>query len=223
MRHLICAILAMPFPAFAAELPDMRESCTPLYTVQKQACIVENVWRCDGEEEGEENVLFVNETIFPDYIDTKFYNEEYEQVAPLTSRWKRKIKRKGAFAMSDFLADGQDMLFEGGQLDLLGDGYPLPVQIEGEMRLTGEQVTLSGDMFERAETKLVGRVGPLKYLKSGDAYFDRETRTIFGGAFSHGVPPNLMTVESHPVEIIRAGEDGFMAEAGVYGCAGANG
>ena len=181
--------------------------------------MVENVWRCEGDD----GVLFVNEITFPDHIDTKFYDEDYEQVAPLTKKWKRKIAQKGGFAIQDFLTDGKDMMFEGGQLDILGDGHPLTIQVEGEMRLTGEDVEISGDTYAKAETRLVGRIGPLKYLKNGDAYIDSQTRTIFNGAFSHGVPPNLTTVNSHPVAVIREGDTGFMTKTALHGCNEASG
>ncbi len=212
------ACLAVLFPVCvvaqeAAELVP-RDSCDALYTVQKRACVVETVWRCETGG----GVFFANETIYANAVDTRIYTEDYEQIAPLTKKWKRKARKKDGFALSDLLTDGQDKLLEGGELDILGDGLVMPVQAEGAMRLTGEDVVLSGITLTRAEAKTVGRVGPLKYLKTADIYIDRDTGTMFTGAFSHGVPPNLVSVEAHPVEVIRPGEDGFMAEAAIHEC-----
>ncbi len=217
-----CAALAAPFSVLAEEraAPVSRDDCTPLYTVQKKLCSVENVWRCDTSG----GTIFINEAFGPDgHRTATYYNEDYFQIAQDPPTRQVQENAGDPFSLSALLENGSDKIDERGKYDLLADGTPMKFRVQGQARLMGETVEISDKQIERAEVQLLGRVGELKYLMTSETYIDRETGTMFGGTISYGPPLSQTRIETDPVSLIREGEDGFMAEIGVHDCDGASG
>jgi len=205
----------------AGQLPT---SCTPILTVQKHACALENFYRCDGSEG---IGVFIANFNKEGQKMSEAYTQDFEFVwvlHPVDEAGMVAIPDKGpAFSLKRLLETGRETVsrFLVLQMPYLPQ-KEIPFSVD--VTLTGETTVIDGTEL------LVGRqVGVItigapfgSYHVEGEVLISPRDNLLIEGQYTirAGDKATPKDNDQRIVRLIREGEAGFMATEPQYDCGG---
>lgn len=221
MRTVFAIATALaPFAASADENAQLvpREHCTPLYTVQKRGCVAEHVLRCETPE----RVLYRNEYIEDGALtDVTFSDNDYEFV----DEWNAEglafilemVENRDPFSLSDLRETGVDAFDQTALVDMQVVA-PREATVLGDARMTGETLSFDGHVVEEVAVRATVDLATMEFWLEGTSYVDRETGTMFDGAYIMSVDGFDEELPGAPVKVMREGDRGFMHNITLFDC-----
>jgi hypothetical protein len=194
-------------------------ACTPALTVQKNGCVVETLYSCDGSS-GAASLILHHED--GGYGSIEGYPEDglLAYTGPLDgSYWFQMLETFDGLDQDALRADGIDTFRQ--ELSFQAAGSPPQVAVfEGTMFLIGETVEFSGIEFDVGRTDysfvMGDEEGTVRHLST--FYLNPDYPFILTGN-NEQIAGGETTVTDHtPVQISRAGEPGFESRSPLFDC-----
>ena len=220
MLRLLFIALLLPVPAFAQVKPQLftRDQCTPLYTVQKRGCVAEHVLRCETDD----GVVFRNENVEDgELTDVYFSDFDFEFLDAWSSDGSEfvveMVDNRDPFSLSNIRENGADVFDQTALVDMQ-IVEPREATIIGDARMTGETLEIEGAVLDEVQVRATMDLSTIEMWIEGRSYIDRETGTLFDGAYDVTVDGRVDEQPGEPVRILREGDRGFMLDITLFGC-----
>lgn len=221
MRPLAPLLLVLAAPALAqtgqTRTFQVPAGCTAYLTVQSSACSVSHHFTCDGDPEGWQRRVDMDEggIAYAGAIDRETQWMESQHFLSGHVETLRPNPDDPA-SFSTLLATGRDTF------DFWTDSPQIgPTHFVGEDRLTGETAVIDGVTLDRTEFDMVASdaQGQEVWRTSGAEYVSRDWRMFLSGAGTTTLPTGeTYGDEDRPVDFILPGEPGFLAATPRHGC-----
>lgn len=211
VKYLVGILAICAGPAVAFQPPT---GCTGVVTVQYPNCVVEHIWRCEQDAEGEQWMgMFGEDGPFQiRRVDREFQWLETYRGRPLRTELMQPNPPEPA-SLSELLTTGEDLYDFNVEFDGIVTRY------QGYDRLTGETVVIDGVELLRTEYSYQAMDMDGNVLRSilGNQYVSDEFRTFFFGTSVNAQTPDQVD-DMSPQTFARPGDDGFMATRPTLGC-----
>lgn len=203
-------------PAAAQMSFALPAGCEAYVTVQKRACTVSHLFRCDGDPEGHQRRVDLNESglTYMGVIDAETqWIESFQGSSGETTTLAANPTDPASF--TDLLASGRD----GMDFQTQSDMYGLTRYV-GEDRLTGVMVDIDGVTLQQTAFDMVvtDQAGEEVWRITGNEYIHPKWRTFLSGVRTFTTPDDAVTEDGTPMEFIFPGEDGFLSSLPHYEC-----
>jgi hypothetical protein len=213
-------LIFLPFAATADESGQLvpREACQPLYTVQKRGCVAEHVLRCDLPD----GVIYRNEVVENgELTDVSFSDADYEYL----DEWNadglrfilRMVENRDPFSLSALRETGSDVFDQTALVDMQIVA-PREALVVGDARVAEDPVELDGRLIDPVRVRATMDLSTMEMWFEGTSYIDRETGTMFDGAYVMSFAGYDEDLPGEPVRILREGDRGFMMNITLFGC-----
>jgi hypothetical protein len=224
LRHVFCgALLALAGTPVAAQQADARlfevpEGCSAFLTVQSRSCIVSHHWTCEGDPDGTQwRVALDDEGAFSlSFTDAEF-------------RWLRSWSLRGGgtdtliepeedpASLTELFETGVDsMIFSIREESALGT---FQRDYTGFDRLTGETVIVDGHELHVTEFAYEYSTPEGARRTRGNQFVHEGWRMFFGGLETVTLPSGESFEANYsPMEFAEPGEDGFLTLQPLYDC-----
>lgn len=222
MRRALLLVLAAP--AAAQDAPPVEDArtfqvpagCAAYLTVQEASCTVEHLFTCEGDPEGWQRRVEMDEggVALATVIDRETQWIESDHFAAGFSE-RLAPSNPDPASLDALLATGLDTY------DFSTDSPEYGrTRYVGEDRLTGETVTIDGVALERTAFSIVATDAADKRLwrAEGSQFVSRDWRTFLGGTERVVTADGVEELDSTPVEFIEPGEPGFLSVSPKHGC-----
>ena len=213
---LLLTVLAAPAAAQRAAF-ELPEGCTAYATIQKQACVVTHLYRCEGDPDGWQWRVDIEENgpTFYSTIDAETrWQESHHLIAGVVERLEPGAADPASF--STLIGTGRDD-FDFTTIDDQGDR----TRYVGVDRLTGESVEVDGVVLDRTEFDVTATdpgSGVTLWTSTGSEYIQRDWRTFVSGTSTVTNSEETYDQDLTPVEIRLPGEEGFLSAHPKFGC-----
>ncbi len=219
LRHsALAATLLLASPALAGDFTP-PEGCETFLTVQKKACGVSLMWRCDAtpnrfweasfSAEGLESIVSYDDDY--QWIDARYtWDDSIEEYLP---------PAVDPISVSTLLRTGIDT-YDFTMRRTEGKASS-NIRIIGADQLSGQVVTIDGVDLDVVMTRMEirGERGEVQYQSRGKQYYAREFGQFFlwqdHATYDDG---STATYDDAPIDFIRPGEAGFGATTPLYEC-----
>ncbi len=218
---LLCLAAAPAFAQEAEPAPDRRTfqppaGCTAYVTIQSAACSVSHHFTCEGDPEGWQRRVDMDEQGITYFgaIDSETKWMESHHVLSAHSEFLEAAPADPASA-TELFADGEDAW------DFITTSPEIgSTRYTGYDRLTGETVTIDGVTLDRTEYQLTATdaQGNELWRSTGNEYISRDWRMFLSGISSIAVGEEVEETDDTPEEFILPGERGFLSVSPKYGC-----
>lgn len=211
VRYLVGILAICAGPAVAFQPPT---GCTGVVTVQYPNCVVEHIWTCEHDADGEQWIgLFGEEGPYQiRRVDREFQWLETYRGNPLRTELMQPNPKDPA-SLTELLSTGEDLYDFNVEFDGVVTRY------QGYDRLTGETVVIDGAELLRTEYSYQALDMDGNVLRSifGNQYVSEPHNTfLFGTAINAETPDEVDDMT--PKTFAYPGEDGFMATRPTHGC-----
>ncbi len=227
--RLLLAVLLLATPALAQEAPPASDEapdartfqppagCTAYLTVQQSSCTVSHHYTCEGDPEGLQRRVDMDEggIAYAGAIDAEtqwieslhFLSGHSERLAPNPADPASFTELSTAGSDSfDFVTDSEE----------IG-----PTRYVGEDRLTGETVTIDGVTLDRTEFRVTAydATGTEAWRTAGSEFISRDWRMFLAGTSTTKLPDGqTFEGDDTPVEFVFPDEEGFLSVRPKHGC-----
>lgn len=215
MKYLLLALpLLTTTPALAEfELPA---GCTAYLTVQSKSCLVAHHYTCEGDPEGHRWRVDIDQS-GPYYASQIDHETRWMFTMDLITGVKERLDEDSPdhASFSTLIREDRDD-FEFNLTDSNGDKST----VRGYDRLTGKTVIIDDVPLLEAENDVTTRDanGDLVWHGKGREYISPEWRLFFAGPDQFTTPQGVQTYDFSPLEFIRPGARGFLAETPKFDC-----
>ncbi len=211
---LVAAFGAAPVTAQSSF--SLPAGCDAYVTVQKRACTVSHLFRCDGDPAGHQRRVDLNESglTYMGLIDAETqWIESFHGSTDETTTLAPNPTDPASF--TELLATRRDAMDFQTQSDMYG-----LTRYVGEDRLTGVTVKIDGVTLQQTEFDMVvtDQAGEVVWEITGNEYIHPEWRTFLSGVRTFTTPDDTVTEDGSPMEFIFPGEDGFLSSVPRYEC-----
>ena len=216
---LIGASIAMPASLFAAEDFAVPEGCSPILSVQSQACEVNLIWTCDLAPAGDKWDAYFDLDGLQSIVN---YSDRY---AWLESRyfWDNSTEVPygepvDAISLPTLLLKNVDTYDF--QLQRTDDSGTRILHVTGKDYLTGNEITIDGKLLQEVifDVTITEADGSLFYKDSGVQYYYPEKAVFLSGLGTWSDPQGGGDYDSTPAQISLPGEPGFADTTPRFGC-----
>ncbi|MCC7320637.1 MAG: hypothetical protein IT542_06615 [Rubellimicrobium sp.] len=221
---LDCAALALALLApmgAAAQQSQARTfavpaGCTAYLTVQSRACSVSHHFTCEGDPEGWQRRVDMDESgvVYFGAIDGETqWMESYHMLSGHAERLEPSPADPASF--SDLQARSVDTWDFRTNSDEVGQ-----TRYVGQDRLTGATEVIDGIVLEATEFAITayGEDGTELWRSTGNEYISRDWGMFISGTSSVTADGETWDTDNRPVEFILPGEPGFLSAMPRYGC-----
>jgi hypothetical protein len=218
MTGLAIVMLALPAPVavMAQGGFSLPAFCTAYVTVQKADCSISHLFRCEGDPDGHQRRVDLDEggLTYLGVIDSETqWIESFHALTGETTYLAPDPADPANF--TELLANGRDGL----DFQTSSDLYGLTRYL-GEDRLTGETVIIDGVTLQVTEFQMTvtDAAGNLIWEIAGNEFIHPEWRTFLSGVRTFSTKDDSVTEDGTPVEFIFPGEPGFLGSTPRHGC-----
>jgi hypothetical protein len=212
------AVLMTPVggPVLAQGGFSLPAGCEAYVTVQKADCTVTHLFRCEGDPEGHQRRVDLNESAltYMGVIDSETQWIESFHASSGDTTYLAPDAADPA-SLTELIETGRDGL----DFQTMSGMYGLTRYV-GEDRLTGETVVIDGVELLRTAFYMVvyDQFGGVVWEISGNEYIHPEWRTFLSGTRTFSTPDEEVVQDGTPVEFIFPGEPGFLGSTPRHGC-----
>lgn len=215
MRILTLGFAMMASPVLAQEF-SLPEGCTAYLTVQSVACSVGHHFTCEGDPEGNQRRVDINDdgVTYFGMIDSE---TQWVESTYLTTGHTERLEaipadRASLTELIEIGANSFDFVTlseEVGQTRYVGADL-----------LTGESVMIDGVELLRTEyvIRAENQAGEVIWSATGNEYISPEWRMFLSGSGRTEVNGEIFEDDHSPREFIFPGEAGFLSRFPKYGC-----
>ncbi|MCX7302126.1 MAG: hypothetical protein NTX73_17435 [Rhodobacterales bacterium] len=211
------AVLVPP-PAFAqnAQTISLPAGCTGYVTVQSKSCTVSHHFTCEGDPEGWQRRIDMNDTGITYFgaIDAETqWVESYDLQNGGTETLEAAPVDRASF--TDLTMNGIDTY------DFKTEAESGITRFVGADKLTGESVTIDDVTLLQTEYDITAydSGGAMVWQSKGREYISPEWRMFLSGRSTITTPDDEFETDDTPMEFIFPGEAGFLSSHPKYGCA----
>jgi hypothetical protein len=213
---LMIGVLALPAPLFAQGGFSLPVGCEAYVTVQKRDCTVSHLFRCEGEPEGYQRRVDLNETglTYMGVIDAETqWIESFHASTGETTFLAPDAADPASF--TELVETGRDVL----DFQTVSEMFGL-TRYAGEDRLTGETVVIDGVTLLRTAFEMVvtDSLGNVVWEVKGNEFIHPEWRTFLSGTRTFDTETERFNEDGTPVEFVFPGEPGFLSSEPRHGC-----
>jgi hypothetical protein len=208
---LLPTVAAAQSPAFS-----LPAGCTAFVTVQKADCTLSHHFTCEGDPEGYQRRVELDETGLTFYgtinAETQWV-QSYHARAGVTERLMDNATDPASFTA--LLADGVDT-YDFRVMDDAG----LMTHFIGEDRLTGETTVIDGVTLRNTEYRIraLDGAGTEIWRAAGNEYIHPDWRLFLSATSKVQNSTDSFESDDHPVEFAFPDEAGFLASKPKFGC-----
>lgn len=216
MKWLAIIGLVAPLGAQAEQVFNLPAGCTAYLTVQEVSCSVDHHFRCEGDPEGTQRRVSLDEDrmTYMGQIDAETqWLESYHPLSPHTETLAPKPVDPASF--SDLIANNVD------DYDFRTLSKEIGVtRYVGQDTLTGRTVTIDGVTLEETTFDIVAMSpeGTTLWSSKGREFINREWRMFLSGTGTITNSTETFERDNTPMEFIFPGEAGFLSTKPKYGC-----
>ncbi|WP_210528406.1 hypothetical protein [Rubellimicrobium arenae] len=222
MRCLAVLPLLLAGPAFAQDTStDSRtfqppQGCTAYLTVQMASCTVSHHFRCEGDPEGWQRRVDMDEsgiTYFGAIDQQTQWMESYHVMTGHSEILAPSPADPADFdALTANKSDSFDFMTNSAEIG--------STRYVGRDRLTGKTVTIDDVPLEQTEYEITAYDGQGNevWRSAGNEYISRDWRMFLSGKSSNVVGEDVTETDDSPVEFIFPGEPGFLSVSPKHGC-----
>lgn len=222
MKFIIpLALIAAPFatPTLAQDGPQvfsLPAGCTPYLTVQMSACNVDHHFTCEGDPEGEQRNISLDEQGMTYMGSIDFETQWMHSFHPLNGHSEQLESNPVDRAnFSELVSTGVDTY----DFKTLSDEIGVTRYV-GADTLTGREVEIDGVTLSETTYNITAYDGQGTFLWSteGKEYISRDWRMFLSGSGNVTTPTEEYEDNNNPVEFIFPNEPGFMSANPKFGC-----
>jgi hypothetical protein len=219
MRRLIPFLLMLaPVPALAQDGRTfaLPQGCTAYVTIQSRACSVSHHFTCQGDPEGWQRRVDMDESGVSYFgaIDSETqWMESNHVLAGHSERLEPAPNDRASF--TELTTAGVDTY------DFQTISPQIGIQrFVGQDRLTGRTVTIDGVVLDETEYAITAydAAGNEMWRSEGNEYISRDFRMFLSGTSTITTPAESWDSDNTPVEFIFPGEAGFLSVSPKHGC-----
>jgi len=218
MRKLLIVLpFVMPaLPVAAQQTFALPAGCEAYVTVQSAACTVSHHFTCEGDPEGHQRRVDLDEGGMT-YIGS--IDAETQWIASFHTITGHSEELEPApvdrASLSELIETGVNTYDFMTLSDHIG-----PTRYVGEDRLTGETVVIDGVTLDQTsyEIRSMSADGTEIWRAAGNEYISRDWRMFLAGAGTITTPDGSFESDDSPVEFIFAGEPGFLSANPKHAC-----
>lgn len=221
LRPILTCSAMMLAPLYAGPVAaqagfSLPQGCEAYVTIQKRSCTISHLFRCDGDPEGHQRRVDLDQEglTYMGLIDSETqWIESYYPFTGETSTLAPGAADPASF--TELLATGRD----GMDFQTMSDTFGLTSYV-GEDRLTGETVVIDGVTLQRTAFNITVRDSGGQELWSiaGNEYIHPEWRTFISGTRTFTTPDAVTEEDGTPVEFAFPGEAGFLSSTPRFDC-----
>lgn len=216
-RHILLSIALMAPSSLAAQSSfQPPQGCTGTLTVQYRACLVSNIWTCEGDAAGEQWVSVFSQAgpFQVRKVDAEFqWLETYYAAPPRTEEMQ--LPAPDPESLTELFAEGYDTY----DFTTVPSVNADPERYVGFDRLTGETTVIDGEVLLNTEYAYdqLDPAGNITASNAGRQFVSEPHRLFFFGvSWSSETPDDQF--DASPVEFIYPGEAGFFSATPKFGC-----
>ena len=219
MNKILTALLlsaALPAYAQTVEVFDLPEGCDAYLTIQTEACSVDHIFTCEGDTDGHQRRISINESgvTYAGEIDRETqWVESFHISSGHVERLEDSPRDPASF--SELVENGIDTYDFMTESDEVGTS-----RYVGQDSLTGKQVTIDGVVLDETQYNITAydADGELKWSSEGTEYISQRFRMFLAGSSRITTPNGSFDNDDNPVEFIFPGEPGFLSANPKFGC-----
>lgn len=225
MRRILAALtFCLPAPLMAQEplslAPErmfaLPQGCTAYLTVQMANCTLSHHFRCDGDPEGWQRRVDLDEggVSYFGAIDAETqWMESMHVLAGHSERLEDSPADPASF--SGLIATGIDTYDFRTLSDEVGEQ-----RFVGQDRLTGRTVTIDGVTLDETEyaIRAMDSTGAEMWRSEGFEFISRDYRMFLSGKSTITAGGETWETDSTPVDFVFPGEPGFLSVTPRHGC-----
>lgn len=215
----MACLLANPVTAQSMGQSDniaLPAGCTAYVTIQKRGCNVSHLFTCEGDPEGYQRRIDLNEeqVVYAGIIDAEtewiesnhFLSGSTDRLAP---------GAPDPASLTDLIQTGQDTF----EFSTISDPFGVTVY-KGSDVLTGVTVTIDGVQLEETYFEVIASdpSGVELWRVKGNEYISRDWRTFLSGSRTVTTPSDVFETDGRPVEFVFPGESGFLSARPRHDC-----
>jgi hypothetical protein len=217
--RLLIPLLFLPTPLLAQDNPrlfSLPPGCTAYLTVQASSCTLSHHFTCEGDPEGWQRRVDVDEggvTYFGAIDAETQWVESVHVLAGRTETLGPDPVDRASF--SGLVATGIDTY----DFTTVGDDG-LVTRFVGQDRLTGRQVTIDGVTLDETDyaIRAIAPDGTEMWRSSGNEYISRDFTMFLSGTSTIVTPDDTWDTNDTPVTFVFPGEPGFLTGSPIHGC-----
>lgn len=218
MRLAIAAalILSPTLAAAQARTFSLPQGCTAYLTVQSKACQVSHHFTCEGDPEGLQRRVDLDEEGVS-YIGAIDAEAQWMESFHVNAGYSERLGDNPAdpASFSELTATNRDSYDFTMVSDQIGT-----TRFVGEDTLTGEVVTIDGVTLDRTayQIRAIAEDGTELWRAEGNEFISREWRMFLSGVSRYSTPNGDFEDDNSPVEFIFPGDAGFLSANPKFGC-----
>lgn len=215
MRALMLILFATPAAAQEATFA-LPQGCTAYVTAQLRNCSVSHYFRCEGDPEGWQR-----------RVDLDDQGLTYEGATDNEGQWMESYHVRSGHTealgpRNDDPASFSELLSKGvDSYDFDTTSPQVGTQsFVGEDRLTGKTLTVNGVTLEETEYHITATAedGSVEWASAGHEYISRDWRVFFSGVSTITTPSDSYDEDGTPMAFAFPGDPGFLTTKPQYGC-----
>jgi len=226
MRTALSLLIALPLIVPGAALMaqettsprlfSLPAGCTAYVTIQSAACGVSHHFTCEGDPEGLQRRVDLDEggVSYFGAIDAETqWIESTHVLAGHSERLEAEPADRASFTA--LLETGVDTY----DFKTLSDEVGV-TRFVGQDRLTGNTVTIDGVVLDETEyaIRALDARGQEMWAASGFEYISRDFRMFLSGVSTITTPEESWENDDRPMEFVFPGEPGFLTGSPKFGC-----
>lgn len=210
------ALICLAAPASAQDLFTLPPACDAYLTVQNASCEVEHHFTCQGDPEGEQRRVSLDEQglTYAGVIDAEA--QWISSFHALSGHSERLAPDPADPAsLSGLIATGEDSYDFQTLSDEIG-----ATRYVGRDTLTGRQITIDDVTLDETAYQITAYdpEGEVLWQSEGNEFISRNWRMFLSGTSRITTPGGSFDSDSSPVEFIYPGEPGFLSARPKHGC-----
>ncbi len=217
MRYALALIcLAAPAPAVAQSTFELPSGCAAFVTVQSTSCQVDHHFVCDGDPEGHQRRVSLDEEglTYAGHIDNE---TQWLESFHILSGHAERLETSPAepASLSDLIASGVDDYDFQTLSEEIGT-----TRYVGQDTLTGRQVVIDGITLDETTYDITAynADGDEMWRSKGNEFINRNWRVFIAGTGVTTINGETFERDNRPVEFIFPGEPGFLSARPKHGC-----
>jgi len=213
---ILLASIALPATAQTVEIFELPEGCEAYLTVQTQECSVDHMFSCEGDDEGHQRRVSINENGV-NYLGEIDEETQWIESVHLGAGHREALSEEitDRASISDLIEQGIDTYDFTTESEEIGQS-----RYVGQDSLTGETVMIDGVLLDQTQYNITayGSDGEVRWSSEGNEYISKRYRMFFSGTSTVTTPNGTFESEDNPVEFLFPGETGFLSANPKFGC-----
>ena len=211
----LAALTASPVVA-QTQVFELPEGCNAYLTIQTEACSVDHIFTCEGDQEGYQRRVSIGEDGVS-YIGQIDSETQWIESVHLFSGHREQLSDSvtDPASFSELVENGIDTYDFTTESEEIGQ-----TRYVGQDSLTGRQVTIDGVTLDETQYNITAydENGDVKWSSEGNEYISQRFRMFLAGSSTITTENGTFDNDDNPVEFIFEGETGFLSANPKFGC-----